>query len=82
VVYNGQPLTDAVITFHLEDGQFVGGRIKGGQFRVDRVPARMVKVTIDSKTVRLPAQFASPETSGLSVDIKKGKVAVNFMLSG
>ena len=82
VTYNGQPLTDGTITFHLPDGQFVGARIKDGRFRVDRVPAGAVKVSIDSKKVPLPAKFVNPETSGLSVEIKKGKVAVNFMLTG
>jgi len=82
VTYQGKPLTDGKITFHLQDDQFVGARIKNGKFRVDRVPAGVVKVTIESKKVRLPAKFASPETSGLSVEIKKGKVPVNFMLTG
>jgi hypothetical protein len=82
VIYNGQPLTDATITFHLKDDQFVGGKIKDGRFLVDRVPSGTAKVTIDSKNVALPAKFASPESSGLSVDVGKGKVVVNFMLSG
>jgi len=82
VIYNGQPLTDSIITFHLGDDQFVGGKIKDGKFRVDRVPFGTVKVTIESKTVQLPAKFASPESSGLTVEIKQSKVPVNFMLSG
>jgi hypothetical protein len=82
VIYNGQPLANGMITFHLDDGQFVGGKIKDGKFRVDRVPAGTVKVSIESKTAGVPAKFASPETSGLSAEIKKGKIAVNFMLSG
>ncbi len=82
VTYNGQPLTDSVITFHFKDGQFMGARIKDGMFRVDRLPSGAAKVTIDSKLIRLPAKFASPDTSGLTIEIKKGKMAVNFMLSG
>jgi hypothetical protein len=82
VIYNGKPLDDAVITFHLKDDQFVGAKIKDGKFRVDRVPIGAVKVTIDSKKVALPAKFADPETSGLSVEVKKGKNPVNFMISG
>jgi hypothetical protein len=82
VIYNGQPLKDAKITIHLDDDQFVGGKIKEGRFRIDRVPAGTWKVTIDSKEVTLPAKFASPETSGMNVDVKKGRVAVNFMLNG
>jgi hypothetical protein len=82
VTYNGKPLDDAVITFHLKDDQFVGAKIKDGQFRVDRVPAGTVKVTIESKKVALPAKFADPETSGLSVEVKKGKNEVNVTLAG
>jgi hypothetical protein len=82
VIYNGKPLADSVITFHLKDDQFVGGKIKDGTFRVDRVPVGRAKVTIASKKVALPVKFADPETSGLSVEIKKGKNPVNFMLSG
>ena len=48
VIYNGEALTDSTITFYLKDGQFVGGRIKDGKFRVDRVPVGPVKVTIES----------------------------------
>jgi hypothetical protein len=81
VIYNGQPLTGSTITFHLEDGQFVGGRIKDGRFLVKRVPAGTWKVTIESKTVTLPAKFTSPEESGLGVEAKKGQIGVNFMLS-
>jgi len=82
VIYNGKPLDDAVIIFHLKDDQFVGAKIKAGQFRVDRVPVGAVKVTIESKKVAIPAKFTDPETSGLSVEIKKGKNPVNFMLNG
>lgn len=80
--FNGQPLTDATVTFHLEEGQFVGGRIKNGFFLVKRVPVGTWKVTIESKTVELPAKFASPETSGMSAEITKGRVALNFALTG
>jgi hypothetical protein len=81
VIFNGKPLTDSVITFHLDDGQFVGGRVKEGRFLVKRVPAGTWKVTIESKALALPAKFAAPETSGMSAEVKKGQVAVNFMLS-
>ena len=82
VIYNGKPLTDAAITFHLKDGQFVGSKIKDGKFLVDRVPHGTWEVTIDSKKVGLPAKFASPETSGMKIEVKRRKVPVNFMLSG
>jgi hypothetical protein len=82
VIYNGKPLDDAVIIFHLRDGQLVGCKIKDGQYRLDRVPVGTVKVTIESKKVAIPAKFADPETSGMSAEIKKGRNPINFMLNG
>jgi RNA polymerase sigma factor (sigma-70 family) len=82
VIYNGRPLTDSVIIFHLKDDQFVGARVKDGMFRVDRVPPGAIQVTIESKKVPIPAKFADAETSGLKVEIKKGRNPVNFMLNG
>jgi hypothetical protein len=80
VTLNGKPVTDATITFHLKDDQFVGAKFKDGKYRVDRVPAGMVKVTIASKKVPLPAKYTSEETTPLSVEIKKGKGMVNLDL--
>jgi len=82
VIFNGKPLEEGVITFHLQNDQFVGGKIKDGRFLVDHVPAGTVKVTIESKKGTLPAKFADPETSGMQAEIKKGKNPRNFMLSG
>jgi hypothetical protein len=48
---------------------------------VERVPFGVVKVTIASRKVRLPAKFAEPETSGLNAEVKKGKVVIDFRLS-
>jgi hypothetical protein len=81
VTYKGQPLAGGTITFHLKDDQFVGAKIKDGRFRVDRVPAGTVRVTIESQKVRLPAKYASEETSGLSAEVKKGKTTVNLELT-
>src|SRR5688572_17542068 len=78
VTYKGKPLTDATITFHLKGDQFVGSKIKDGKYVVDRVPAGTVKVTIESRKYRLPAKYASEETSGLTVEVKKGKGTANF----
>ena len=82
VIYNGRPLADGTITFHLKGDQFVGARIKDGRFLVDRVPFGEAKVTVESRKVGIPAKFASPETSGMSIEIKKRKVPVSFMLNG
>jgi hypothetical protein len=81
VTFRGKPLTDATIKFHLKDDQFVGAKIKDGKYRVDRVPAGKVKVTIESKTLPLPAKFADEEKSLLIIEVKKGKNDANVDLS-
>jgi len=81
VTYKGKPLADGTITFHLKGDQFVGSKIKDGKYLVDRVPAGTVKVTIESKKFRLPAKYASEDTSGLTVEVKKGKGMADFDLT-
>jgi hypothetical protein len=67
----------------LEGEQFPAGlRIPDLHRLVQRGAGQAFAVGIESKKVALPAKFADPETSGLSVEIKKGKSPVNFMLSG
>ena len=81
VTFIGKPLTDATITFHLPDGQFVGTKLKDGKYRVDRVPAGTMKVTVESRKLRLPDKYASEDTSGLTVDVKAGKGTADFNLT-
>ena len=73
VTYNGKPLQDGSITFHLKDDQFVGAKIKDGTFRVDRVPVGTVKVTFASKKLRIPAKYGIPETSPLTAGGQEGQ---------
>jgi hypothetical protein len=80
VTYNGKPLPDGSITFHLRDDQFVGARIKDGQFRVDRVPVGTVKVTFSSKKLRIPTKYGIPETSPLTLEVKSGKGVAEFQI--
>ena len=81
VTYKGKPLPDATITLHLADDQFVGAKLKDGKYRVDRVPSGTVTVTITSAKVRLPAKFAGPDTSGLTVEVKAGIATFDFDLA-
>jgi hypothetical protein len=81
VTFVGKPLTDATITFHLPDGQFVGAKIKDGKYRVDRVPAGTMKVTVQSKKFPLPARFSAEETALLAVEVKAGKNAFDVNLT-
>ena len=81
VTYNGKPLPDGAITFHLKDDQFVGAQIKDGKFQVDRVPVGTVKVTIASKKFRLPPKYGVPETSPLTLEVKAGKGVADFKIT-
>ena len=81
VTFNGKPVPDGTITFHLPDGQFVGAKLKDGKYRVDRVPAGTMRVTVESKKVRLPAKYSAEDTSGLTVDVKAGKGRADFNLA-
>lgn len=81
VTYQGKPLEDATITLHLADGQFVGAKIKDGVYKVDRVPAGTVKVTVQSKKDAVPAKFGNEETTLLKIEVKSGKNTADFDLS-
>jgi hypothetical protein len=81
VTYEGLALQEATITFHLTDDQFVGAKVKEGKYRVDRVPAGKVKVTVVAKKHRLPEKYAFEETTPLTVEIKEGKNTVNLDLT-
>lgn len=78
VTVNGQPLADGMIIFYLDDNEFVGTKVKGGTFRVTRVPAGEWRVTIRSDEV--PAKYASEDTSGLRVAVKQGMNTLDFDL--
>ena len=81
VTFNGKPVPDGTITFHLPDGQFVGAKIKDGKYRVDRVPAGTAKVTVQSKKFPIPAKFTDEERALLAVEVKAGKGTADFNLA-
>ena len=81
VTFNGKPIPEGTITFHLKDDQFVGAKLKDGMYRVDRVPVGEFTVTIESKKARLPVKYSREETSGLKLAVKKGKNTADIDLS-
>jgi hypothetical protein len=79
VTLEGKPLPAGKITFHLDNGQFVGSRInKDGTYTVDRVPVGTSKVTIEGAGV--PARYSSEDKAVLKVQVKEGKSELNFDL--
>jgi hypothetical protein len=79
VVFKGQPVADGKIVFHLDNGQFVGCRIKKGEYKIDRVPCGTWKVSVEAK--KIPAKYSSEETTPLTVVIPKGRLNMEFSLT-
>jgi hypothetical protein len=78
VAYNGQPITEGFITFHFLSSQPGGSRIKDGWYRADRLPVGAARVTISSKTVQLPACYASEDTSPFTFRVATGSNELNL----
>jgi hypothetical protein len=72
VALNGKPLAEGKVTFHLDNGQFVGSKVKDGKYLVDRLPVGTHKVTVEGQGVH--AKYGSEATTPLQVKIvEKGE---------
>jgi hypothetical protein len=78
ITVGGKPLASGKITFHRDNGQFVGCKVKDGKYTIDRVPAGTLRVTIEGKGV--PPAYTSEDTSALVVEVKKGAATFDFNL--
>jgi hypothetical protein len=67
VTLEGKPLATGRIFFHLKNDQFVGAKIKNGQYSVERVPVGTWAITVDGEGV--PAKYSSDERTSLKVEI-------------
>jgi len=65
-----KPLATGKVFFHLDNGQFVGSKVKSGKYTIDRVPVGTRKITVEGDGV--PAKYASEDTSSLTVEVQKG----------
>ncbi len=79
VVLDGQPLAAGKITFHQDNGQFVGSVIKDGKFAIDAAPIGVLKVTVEGKGVS--PKYTTPETTALTVQTRAGKNQFDFDLT-
>jgi hypothetical protein len=68
VTFKGKPVPDGKVTFYLDNGQFVGSKIKNGEYKVEHVPVGVKRVTIEGAGI--PAKYASEDVSGLSFESK------------
>ena len=78
VTVDGQRLVDGEILFYHAGGEFVGAKIKGGAFRLTRVPPGDCRVAIRGGPVS--RKYATDETSPLTASIKTGVNAFDFDL--
>jgi hypothetical protein len=74
----GKPLAAGKVIFYLDNGQFVGSKVKNGKYTIDRVPVGARKVTVEGAGV--PAKYASEDTSDLAVEVPKGTFNYNIEL--
>ena len=79
VTLKGQPLADGKIIFHLDNGQFVGCKIRNGDYKIDQVPCGTRKVSVEGRGI--PAKYASDDSSALSVEITGGRQSFDVVLN-
>ena len=84
MTYKGAPLPGGTVAFHPDKGKPVAAQIQpDGTYSARAVPVGDVVVTVETesvkkagggaKYVKVPAKYAGPKTSGLTVTIKAGK---------
>ena len=78
LVVAGKPLASGRIFFHLNNGQFVGSKVKDGDYSIDRVPVGTHKVTVEGQGV--PEKYAAEDTSGLTVEVTEGTFTFDVIL--
>jgi hypothetical protein len=78
VTFKGKPLLAGKVTFYLDNGQFVGSKVKDGKYTVDRIPVGTWKVAVEGTGV--PRAYAAEETSPLKVEVKEGPATFDFDL--
>jgi hypothetical protein len=84
VTYKGLPVTGGTVAFHPAKGKPVVAKIQAdGGYSAKDVPVGEVVVAVETesvkkagggaKYVKIPAKYAGPKTSGITVTIKEGK---------
>jgi type 1 fimbria pilin len=78
IQFQGKPVDDGKIIFHIADGEFVGAKIKDGAYKLTRVPAGTWRVSIEAKG--MPARYSSEEATPLTVQVSAGTNTFDFDL--
>ena len=81
VTFKGAPLATGRVILHLDDGEFVGSKVKDGKYTVSRVPTGEWRITIEGEEVPpVPSRFSSEDQSGLVVVVKAGSNTIDLNL--
>ncbi|WZP01159.1 RNA polymerase sigma factor (plasmid) [Isosphaeraceae bacterium EP7] len=79
IVFKGEPVDGGKVIFHLADGEFVGGKIEHGVYKITRVPVGTWRVSIEGKG--MPGKYSSEEATPLTVQVNEGKNTFDFELN-
>ncbi|QDV39309.1 hypothetical protein [Tautonia plasticadhaerens] len=80
VTFGGEPLATGRVIFHLDDGEFVGSKVRDGKYSVSRVPAGQWRITIEGESI--PPRYSSEDRSGLVAAIREGSNTIDLDLAG
>jgi toxin HigB-1 len=75
----GNPLPKAQVVLHSGSGKAISGRVRGGAFTFEKLPAGTLRVSVTGEGV--PRRYADPGTSGLPVRVKAGSSQVRLDLN-
>jgi hypothetical protein len=78
ITVDGKPVAAGRIFFFIDEDQFVGAKVKDGEFKVDRAPVGAHVVTVESVVV--PSKYS--DKSELRVEVKMGTNVFNFDFKG
>ena len=67
VTLEGKPLRSGRIFFHLKNDQFVGAKIKKGEYSVQKVPLGAWRITVEGQGV--PPKYSSVDQAVLQVEV-------------
>jgi hypothetical protein len=78
VTLNGEPLKKGKTFFWIDEDQFVGARIRNGEFIIEKVPVGDRRITVEGEGV--PAKYSDHLKTPLKVAVTKDGETLNLDL--
>jgi hypothetical protein len=78
VTMNGKPVANGRIFIHCEKDQFVGAKIKDGNYSVDRVPVGNHRITVEADGIA--EKYSDEEKTSLKMHVRLGDNIVDLSL--